>query len=204
MHVMMKSGLVLRSISVVKWIVASGTSLVLPASPPKASMRFYPQRVTVSCPKLCWLCHSASSPLDSHNTINSRRPLDLHFLLHILISLLHYSSPKKAVQISCSGSSPLPTHYTKQPQPAHTLPTNTRGNMSDDWDTVTKIGSKVRSGGGGGAAEKVIKGDAALNAARRQGAAISTEKKFSTANSSVRPACCPTSGHKEISQLANT
>lgn len=58
--------------------------------------------------------------------------------------------------------------------------------MSDDWDTVTKIGSKVR-GGGGGPKEKVIKGDAALNAARRQGAAIQTEKKFGGINSVSPP-----------------
>lgn len=152
-------------------------------------MRFYPQRVTVSCPKLCWLCHSASSPFESHNTINSRRPLYLYFLDNILTSLLRNSPQKKAVQVACSGSPHLPTHlHAHQPQTitAHTPSTNTTGNMSDDWDTVTKIGSKVRSGGGGGVSEKVIKGDAALNAARRQGAAITTEKKFSTANSSVR------------------
>jgi len=56
--------------------------------------------------------------------------------------------------------------------------------MSDDWDTVTKIGSKVRGpGAGGGPKEKVIKGESALNAARRQGADISTEKKFGGTNS---------------------
>jgi putative transcription factor len=54
--------------------------------------------------------------------------------------------------------------------------------MSEDWESVTKIGSKVRTGGAGGPKEKVIKGESALNAARRQGAAITTEKKFSTAN----------------------
>jgi len=54
--------------------------------------------------------------------------------------------------------------------------------MSEDWDTVTKIGSKVRTGGAGGPKEKVIKGESALNSARRQGAAITTEKKFSSAN----------------------
>lgn len=53
--------------------------------------------------------------------------------------------------------------------------------MSDDWDSVTKIGAKTRQGGGA-ARETVIRGESALNAARRQGAAISTEKKFATAN----------------------
>ena len=58
--------------------------------------------------------------------------------------------------------------------------------MSDDWESVTKIGSKVRAGGGSVAKEKVIKGESALNAARRQGAAITTEKKFASANTVVR------------------
>ncbi|KIW00150.1 uncharacterized protein PV09_08326 [Verruconis gallopava] len=53
--------------------------------------------------------------------------------------------------------------------------------MSDDWDSVTKIGSRVR-GGPSAPKEKVIKGEAALNAARRTGAPIITEKKFTTAN----------------------
>ncbi|QDS72219.1 hypothetical protein FKW77_005431 [Venturia effusa] len=53
----------------------------------------------------------------------------------------------------------------------------------DDWDTVTKIGSKARGPGGAAAKEKVIRGEAALNAARRQGAEIATEKKFGGTNS---------------------
>jgi len=56
----------------------------------------------------------------------------------------------------------------------------------DDWDTVTKIGSKAR-GGAAGPKEKVIKGESALNAARRQGADISTEKKFGGTNSGKGP-----------------
>lgn len=55
--------------------------------------------------------------------------------------------------------------------------------MSEDWNSVTKIGSKVRTGGGVSDKEKVIRGDSALNAARRSGAAVSTEKKFGGTNS---------------------
>lgn len=55
--------------------------------------------------------------------------------------------------------------------------------MSDDWESVTKIGSKVRPGGSAVAKEKVIRSEAQLNAARRQGADIATEKKFGGTNS---------------------
>lgn len=55
--------------------------------------------------------------------------------------------------------------------------------MEQGWDDVTRIGSKTRSGGGGGGdRERVIRGNAAINAASRTGAIVGTEKKFASAN----------------------
>jgi len=52
--------------------------------------------------------------------------------------------------------------------------------MSEEWDAVTKIGKNVRSGAA--PKEKVIRNEKDINAAKRSGAAVSTEKKFATGN----------------------
>jgi putative transcription factor len=56
--------------------------------------------------------------------------------------------------------------------------------MADqDWESVTKIGSRVRGTGTAAPKERVIRGESALNAARRSGGAIATEKKYGGTNS---------------------
>ncbi|KAK4121121.1 MBF1-domain-containing protein [Parathielavia appendiculata] len=54
------------------------------------------------------------------------------------------------------------------------------------WDTAeVKIGKNVRSGGV--ARETVVRSQSALNAAKRAGAAITTEKKFAVGNAASKP-----------------
>ena len=62
---------------------------------------------------------------------------------------------------------------------------NFKTNMSD-WDTVTYIGSKTRAGGGG-PRQNVTKGSSQLNAARRQGNVVGTEKKYGSTNTKNNP-----------------
>ncbi|KAK4241621.1 multi protein bridging factor 1-domain-containing protein [Achaetomium macrosporum] len=55
------------------------------------------------------------------------------------------------------------------------------------WDVAdVKIGKNVRRGGAA-PRETVVRGQSALNAARRAGAAITTEKKFTTGNPATKP-----------------
>ncbi|KAI5811653.1 multi protein bridging factor 1-domain-containing protein [Peziza echinospora] len=56
--------------------------------------------------------------------------------------------------------------------------------MSDDWDAVTKIGKSVR---GAGSRPTVAKTASEINAARRAGTLVSTDKKYATGNQKSDP-----------------
>lgn len=55
-----------------------------------------------------------------------------------------------------------------------------------DWDSVTIIGQKARIGGGG-PRQNVAKTQAELNAARRSGNVVGTEKKYGSTNTKSNP-----------------
>lgn len=55
-----------------------------------------------------------------------------------------------------------------------------------DWDSVTIIGQKARVGGGG-PRQTVARTAGQLNAARRSGTVLGTEKKYGTTNSKSNP-----------------
>ncbi|ODV77883.1 MBF1-domain-containing protein [Suhomyces tanzawaensis NRRL Y-17324] len=55
-----------------------------------------------------------------------------------------------------------------------------------DWDNVTIIGQKARVGGGG-PRQQVARTAGQLNAARRTGAVVGTEKKYGTSNTKSNP-----------------
>lgn len=111
--------------------------------------------------------------------------------------LCHYSLRRSTFPFKSNAQTHLFTlliHHTSRIPPQHhleppllicpTTPYHRKSStMGDaDWDSVTRIGSKNRVGGGGGPRETVIKGKSALNAAQRSGSIVATEKKFGSGN----------------------